>query len=263
MKQFFRHNIKYFLVILLIANNAYSAGCPALAATKIPSFVILTEYRKTVNIGNEFYLGAITSTGAYPKWKSSNSKVASVNTYGQVTPKKAGKAKITAKISGAEASCTVTVKKTTIALSKKTVTLEHGETYPLRAQTSNGSAVSYRSKKSSVASVTDDGEICGEKPGSTTITVTADNTKVTCRVKVKKPTIRLSCTKLKLKEDEEYKLSATTSSGLEPSFRSTKPSIAEVDDEGNVYAIKPGTTKICVRLDGTKKYCSVRVLKQQ
>nr|MBP3598956.1 Ig-like domain-containing protein [Eubacterium sp.] len=261
MKHLIQQHIKYFLIFLFVMNNICSAGCPALAATKLPNFVILTTYRKTVNIGDEFYLGAITSNGSFPKWKSSNSKVASVNTYGLVTPKKAGKAKITAKISGAEASCTVTVKKTTISLSKKTVTLEHDETYRLRAQTSNGSSVTYRSKKTSVASITDDGVIRGEKPGSTTITVMADNTKVTCRVKVKKPTIRLSSTKLKLKEEEEHKLSATTSSGLEPTWRSTKPSVADVDDEGNVYALKPGTTRICVSLDGTKKYCSVRVLK--
>ncbi len=261
MKHLLRLNIQYFLVILLLANNACSVGCPALAATKIPNFILLTTYSKTVNIGSEFYIGAITSNGSYPKWKSSNSKVASVNTYGQVTPKKSGKTKITAKISGAEASCTVTVRKTTISLSKKTVTLEHGETYRLRGQTSNGSPVSYRSKKPSVASVTDEGEICGEKPGTTTITVTADNTKVTCRVKVKKPTIQLSSTSLKLKVDEEHTLSATTSSGLEPNFRSKKPSVADVDEEGRIYALKPGTTRICVSLDGTKKYCSIRVLK--
>ncbi len=261
MKHFLPIRINYFLIILLLMNSLYPVGCPAHAATKIPNFIVLTAYSKTVRIGSEFYLGAFASNGRYPKWKSSNSKVASVNTYGLVTAKKAGKARITAKISGAEASCTVTVRKTTITLSKKSVTLEHDETYRLRAETSSGSSVSYRSKRPSIASITDDGIICGEKPGSTTITVSADNVKVTCRVKVRKPTITLSKTSLKLKEDQEYKLSATTSSGLEPSWRSTKPSIAEVDDEGNVYALKPGTTKICVSLDSTKKYCSLRVLK--
>ena len=45
------------------------------------SLIVLSKYFAAVDIGNEFYIIAITSTGNLPTWKSSNSKIASVNTY--------------------------------------------------------------------------------------------------------------------------------------------------------------------------------------
>ena len=100
------------------------------------SFIILTKYSAIADIGNEFNIFAITSTGKQATWKSSNSKVASVNTYGKVTAKKAGTATITAKIKNAEASCKVTVNKTEISLSKVSSSIERGETLVLSATTS-------------------------------------------------------------------------------------------------------------------------------
>ncbi len=262
MKHTLQYQIIFFLVILSILSNTCSTGCPARAASKkIPAFILLTKYSKTMQIGDEFYLGAVTSNGDFPKWKSSNSRVASVNTYGLVTAKKGGRARITAKISGAEASCQVTVKKTVLTLNPRSLSLEHGETKQLNASASNGAPIQFKSRKPSVASVTDDGKISGEKPGTTYITVTADQTKATCRVTVRKPTIRLSRTKLTLRADSEYRLHAYTSSGLAVEWKSGKKSVAEIDDEGRIYANKAGTAKICARLDGVRKYCTVKVTK--
>lgn len=262
MKQKFYPLFHLYLVVLIVLNSICSPGCPALAATrKSPVFIILTNYSKTLDIGKEFYLGAIVSNGAMPTWKSSNSRVASVNTYGLVTAKKSGQAKITAKVSGAEARCTVSVKKTRIQLDPASVSIEHGERIQLEAYTSNVSPVQFKSKKPSVASVTDHGMICGEKPGSTYIIVSADGTKVTCRVKVKKPVITLSETRLTMSADTEKKLRAKTSSGLAPQWKSNKSSVAMVDDDGIVYAVKPGTARISAKLDGVTKYCTVKVVK--
>lgn len=262
MKQKLYPLFHLFLVILIVLNSICSPGCPALAAArKSPVFIILTNYSKTLDIGKEFYLGAIVSNGTAPKWKSSNSRVASVNTYGLVTAKKGGEAKITAKVSGAEARCTVTVKKTKIQLTPANASIEHGERIQLRASSSNGSPIQFKSKKPSVASVTDRGLICGEKPGSTYITISADDTKATCRVKVKKPVITLSETRLTMSADTEKTLRAKTSSGLSPQWKSSKSSVATVDDDGVVYAVKPGTARISVKLDGVAKYCTVKVTK--
>ena len=84
-------------------------------------FVILNTYSKTMKIGDESYLAAVTSNGKKPSFSSSDSKIASVNTYGKITAKKAGTVKITAKIRNGEASCTVTVLKTKVQLSAKTI----------------------------------------------------------------------------------------------------------------------------------------------
>lgn len=262
MKHLLYKQLHTLLVILMILSPFGSSGSSVTAAErKIPAFILLTKYSKTLNIGDEFYVGAITSNGKKPVWRSSNSRVASVNTYGLVTARKNGQAKITAKISGAEASCRITVNKTSVYLNTSSVSLEHGETLLLKARTSNGSPVQYKSKKTSIVSVTEDGKLCGEKPGNTYVTVSADGTKATCRVRVKKPVITLNHKALTLTAGSSARLHAKTSSGLAPEWKSSRSAVADVDDNGCIYAGKPGTARICAKLDGVKKYCSVKVTK--
>ena len=107
-------------------------------------FVVLDRYAKTMKIGDEFYLLAITSTGKKPSFSSSSSSVASVNTYGKVTAKKAGTATITAKIKNGEASCKITVQKTSITLSAKSISLENGALAKLKATSSTGHPITYK-----------------------------------------------------------------------------------------------------------------------
>lgn len=260
MKQRLHVTLHLFLVVLVVLGSICPFSRPVLgAARKSPVFIVLTKYSKTLDIGNEFTLGAIVSNGARPAWKSSNSKVASVNTYGLVTARKNGKAKITAKVSGAEASCTVTVNKTKLTLNTAALILERGETARLKADTSNGSQVQFKSKKPSVATVSEDGKVCGEKPGSTYITVTADNTKVNCRVTVKKPSITLSHTSYTLSPGTELVLRAKVSSGFTPQWKSNKSRVATVDDDGRVYALKAGTARISAKVDGVVRYCTIKV----
>ena len=153
-------------------------------------FVVLNTYQKTLKIGDEFYLLAATSTGKKPVFSSDNSAVASVNTYGRIKAKKAGTAVITAKIKNGEASCKVKVKKTVIYLNMTSISLENGESIRLKASTSNGHTVTFRSGKSSIASVSEKGLVTAKKPGTTEITATADKTSVTCKVTVKKPSVK-------------------------------------------------------------------------
>ena len=54
------------------------------------AFVVLNTYEQTMNIGDEYRLCAVTSNGKKPTFSSSDSKIASVNTYGLITAKKAG-----------------------------------------------------------------------------------------------------------------------------------------------------------------------------
>lgn len=150
-------------------------------------FVLLSAYSKTMKIGDEFHLAAVTSNGKKPGFSSNNPSVASVSTYGRITAKKAGTATITAKIRNGEARCKITVKKTTIQLSAKRISLENGETARLKASASTGHPVTYKSDRSSVASVSEKGVILAKKPGTATITATADKTSVTCKVTVKYP----------------------------------------------------------------------------
>lgn len=224
-------------------------------------FVVLDTYSRTMKIGDEFYLLAVTSNGKKPTFTSSNSKVASVNTYGKITAKKAGTARITAKIKNSEATCSVKVTKTTIQLSSKSISLENGYTARLTAKTSNGHPVTYRSDKKSIALVDDRGNITAKKPGTAIITVKADQTTATCSVTVKKPTVTLSKRSVSLYRRQKICLSVKSTSKSIPKWKSNKKSIAAVDGSGTVTAIKNGTAIITVTVDGVSKNCEITVKK--
>ena len=92
-----KHPIRQLLLTILLACtlmlpqiNITNAGNGSLP------FILLSSYRQSIPIDGQFLLVAITSDGSLPTFKSSNSAVASVNTYGVVTGKKSGTCTITA-----------------------------------------------------------------------------------------------------------------------------------------------------------------------
>lgn len=230
------------------------------AATKTP-LIILSNYSRTMKIGQEYRLRAFTSDLSLPHFSSSKRSVASVDSAGLITAKKAGSCKISVKSGKSIAYCNITVSKTTITLNKKSVSLEHGETFKLTARTSNGSIPTFKSNKKSVAIISDNGKISALKPGEAIITVKADQTEVHCKVKVKQPTITLSAKSCTLTVGQVQKISAKVSSGLKPTWSSSKSSVASVDQTGNITAVKAGSAIIKAKLDGVTATCTVTVKK--
>jgi uncharacterized protein YjdB len=224
-------------------------------------FILLSQYQTTVDIGDEFFLIAVTSNGKSPTWKSNDTNVASVNKYGKVTAKKEGSTLITVKIKDAEAFCVVNVNKTIVTINQVTASIERGEKLTLSATTSNDSKISWKSSRKSIATVDERGIVTGLKPGETIITASADTTSVTCNITIKEPTIQLSKEKITLYRGQTLKLSATTSSGYLPVWKTNRKSVAVVDENGTITAVKNGTAYITATLDGVKKSCEVIVVK--
>lgn len=139
--------------------------------------------------------------------------------------------------------------------------IEHGETLKLWAKASNGSAITWKSSKKSIASVDENGTVTGLKPGETIITAKADDTTVSCRIIVKAPVVKLNKTSIKLYRNHTFKLNATVSSGITPVWKSNKKSVAIVDETGMVTGVKNGTAVISATVYGVTKYCTVTVLK--
>ncbi len=249
-----------FLCLALVSIYVPAQPAYANAASGI-SFVLLSKYKANVDIGSEFYIIAITANGKLPTWKSSHSAIASVNTYGKVTAKKAGTVTITAKIKNAEASCKVTVNKTSITLSTKSASIERGEKLKLSATTSNKSQVSWKSSKPSIAIVDENGNVTGVKPGQASITASSDGSNVTCSIKVKAPTVSLNKATLSLYRGQQYQLTANVSSKIPPTWKTSKKSVALVDETGRITAVKNGTAVITATVDGVAKSCYVTVLK--
>lgn len=135
------------------------------------------------------------------------------------------------------------------------------------AQLATDAAVSWKSSKKSVATVSKAGNVKGKKKGTSKITATlASGNKVTVKVKVIIP-----ATKLKLVSEDVTLLQNTSwqiTSTMKPKgcndikyYSSSDPSVASVDAKGVITAYdKPGMTYITVKTSsGKKKKCIVRV----
>ena len=127
-------------------------------------------------------------------WKSSDSKVATVDANGRVTAIASGSATITATTDdgGKTATCAVSVAGAVsgVTLDKTSLSLDKGESYTLKATVTPADAenkkVTWRSSDTKVATVDANGKVAAVAPGTATITVTTEdgNKTATCMVKV-------------------------------------------------------------------------------
>jgi len=171
-----------------------------------------------------------------------------------------------------------TVKVTKVSLNKTKLTLTEGQSEKLKATVEPTDAtnknVTWKSSDSKVATVDSNGNVKALKAGTVTITVTTKDGsyKATCKVTVtakqqeeQKPDpkpepdpdpvvsvtgVTLSKTTLSLTEGDSSKLTATVApsnaANKEVTWESSNTSVATVDSNGNVKAIKAGTATITV-----------------
>ena len=130
-------------------------------------------------------------------WTSSNTRIATVDKNGKVTGKAAGTATITATCTAnkkATASCKVTVTKkilsTSVSISKKSLTLNSGNSATLTASVNpvkaSSKSIKWTTSDPTVATVTRNGKVKAVAPGTAVITAAADdgNSKAACTVTV-------------------------------------------------------------------------------
>lgn len=125
----------------------------------------------------------VSGTTEAAQWSSDNTSVATVDSAGKVTAKKAGKATITATVGDRTLTCSVTVKKPVI--SAKSFTITAGQKRTLKV-TGKVGKVTWKTSKKSVATVSSKGVVTAKKAGKATITASVDGCKLTCKVTVKK-----------------------------------------------------------------------------
>ena len=263
-----------------------TATCEVTVKAKVyhVTSVSLDKTSATLTEGEDITLIAtVTPDNATNKevtWTSSDDTVASV-TDGKVTAQGAGNATITVTTqdSGKTATCEVTVKAkvyhvTSVSLDKTSVTLTEGEKITLAATVTPDNAtnkqVTWTSSDNTVAAVTD-GKVTALKPGTATITVTAQDggKTATCEVTVKAKvypvtSISLDMTKITLTEGEDFTLTATVNpynaTNKNVTWKSSNNEVAAISD-GKVTALKPGTATITVTTEdgGKTATCEVTV----
>ena len=153
------------------------------------------------------------------------------------------------------------MRKTELSISKSSISIERGESLLLSTKSSTKSPVKWNSSHKSIAAVDDKGMVIGKKPGVSTITVTSDGSKATCKVKVKYPIVKLNKKKISLFRGQKTKLSADVSSGISPLWKSNKKSVAVINPDGTIIAIKNGTATITATVDRVSATCQVVVKK--
>lgn len=236
--------------------NAITAFRNAIAQTVVEeTSVTLDKTAVTLAAGKNVTLRATVkpaNAGAVV-WSSSDSKVATV-VNGKVTAKKAGTAKITAKVGNKTATCTVTV----ISLSKTKLTLGVKEKLTLKV---NGTKkkVTWTTSNKKVATVKN-GKITAKKANKKAITITAkvDGVSLTCKVTVKAAPKKLilkgkKTITVKKKKTAKLKVSLPKNTAGTLKYKTSNRKVATVDAKGKVKGIKKGTAKITVTAANNKK----------
>lgn len=151
--------LSLFIIVSLVVNIS--------TASQAKATVKLSKTKLTLTIGQ---VGSLTlkNATAKVKWSSSNKTVATVNSIGDVTAKKAGTAKIKAKSGKKTYTCTVTVPKQ--YLSKTAMTLNAGSSKTLKVYgISSKDDVFWSSDDESIATVSSKGKVTALESGKTII----------------------------------------------------------------------------------------------
>jgi uncharacterized protein YjdB len=272
------------VITVKTADGTLTASCTITVKQKATGITLdATDLELYVNQSYELKatVTPASSTDYKLTWESSNSTVATVDDKGKVTAISAGRTTITVKTStGQVAYCYITVKQqaTGLQLNYKEKTIVIGEAFTIKAtvvpsSAANEVSVNWSSSKTSVATVSANGEVKGIKGGTAIITCKTDDGKFTefCVVTVVERVTSLTLNKsnvpVGLKKTYTLKATVKTNAATDPSIKwtSSNTRIASVDASGKVTGKAIGTVTITATAQdgsGEKDTCTVRVVRQ-
>ncbi len=268
---------------------------PMTAASPVQS-ISLNKETETLKVGATTPLSATVTyedatTDNKVNWSSSDETVATVDTNGVVTGKKAGTATITATTKGKDAneqqlsaSCTVTVENVDaegVSLNKTSTEIAVGYTDTLTATVTPDNAtfkgVVWSSSDESIATVDANGVVTGKKAGTATITATTEGTDANgqqltadCEVTVKNVSVESVAlnkveTEIEIGKTEQLSASFTPEQSTNKNviWTSSDEAIATVDANGVVTGVAAGTATITATTEdgGKTATCAVTVKK--
>ena len=214
----------------------------------------------TLKKGKTFILDAVKAPFSSTQkitYQTSNKKIVSVSSTGELKALKAGKAVITVTSGSKKVEITVTVPGITNV--KSAVTVKQNKTLTLKPKTYGLSGtVTYTSSDKSVAKISSKGKITGVAPGKAVITVSRGGQKVKTTVTV--PGIASVESAVTLKKNKTLTLKPELY-GIRGSvtYQTSNKKIATVTSKGKIKGIKKGTAKITVKAGDFTKTVIVTV----
>lgn len=187
--------------------------------------------------GQSFQL-KVTGTKETVKWKSSNKKIAIVNSKGKVRGVKVGTATVTATVKGKKYSCKVKVENPSI--SNSALNLAIGDSATLKMKGTKQS-VKWTTSDEDIVAVSQKGAINCMDEGRAVITAKVGSKKYKCLVNVAGIEIASTDKYILLNETCQVSLSPKNSSVI---WESENPHIANVSEKGVVTGIATGTAII-------------------
>ena len=263
------------------ADGGAKATCKVTVIQRVTS-IKFKNPKETVKVGAKKIL-AVTmlpkdASETTFNWKSSNKKIAKVNSKGKVLGVAPGTCTI--KVSNAagtvKAKCTLTVTKGVegIELDKAAISISKGKSTTLRAiitpKDATNQGVTWTSSNNDVATVNAKGKVKAKAIGYAVITATTKDTgaQATCKVRVVYGVtgVSLDQTKLKLNVGKKQTLKATLSPTKATNknliWKSSNKNVARVSQTGLVKALRAGKANITVTTEdgGYKAVCKVVVV---
>ena len=228
---------------------------PKEAITRSEATSVLANISR-VNMEDRSVLDKFDDTKEIPGWAlNSYAKAVNENLYVNYPDP----SKFTPKVIIAVASFNIPLKPTTLTITPANVTLYRQGTKQLHASVSNGHSPVWKSGKSSVATVDENGFVTAVKHGTAKITAKVDGVSKTCTITVKQPKLKLSSCSVSMTVGSTHTLSATVSSGNAPEWSTSNSNVLSVDQNGNITALKKGRAYVYAREDGIKTSCVVTV----
>lgn len=265
-----------YYTVTAVDRNGNKANCSVYA---LEPATALTTVNRTINISEGPFVsnyGYITISGGLgdyiTDWKSSNEAVVCVDYYGQLMPKSAGTAIITATTAGG----TVGTQKVTVVDSAQkisipsTATIARGSKKKLEATTTpspTSSKISWTTSDTNVATVDQSGNVTGVNIGSAVITAATDNGYSSiCTVTVDAPVTSMEFEKpsVTVYKNDVQKLNLICMPGDTTdsiTYYTSNSSVVSVSGDGTATAKAAGSCIItAMASSGVKAYCTVKVV---
>lgn len=264
-----------YYTVTAVDRNGNEANCciyafvPATSVTA-KDLTINTSYTSVSNSSNWSFEGS--SSDYITDWKSSNEAVVCVDYNGQLMPKSAGTAIITATTAGgAVGTQKVTVVDSVRKISiSSTATIARGSKKKLEATTTpspTSSKISWTTSDTNVATVDQSGNVTGVNIGSAVITAATDNgCSSICTVTVDAPVTSMEFERpsITVYKNDVQKLNLICMPGDTTdsiTYYTSNSSVVSVSGDGTATAEAAGSCIITAKASsGVKAYCTVKVV---